>query len=181
MPVPPGQRQEAVGCSPARPAATQEHTATPPGALGPGPGRRPGRERAAACTVCGRDPGRRGPRRDRCDRCYQRIRRNGHLSTFTLARPPRAAFLWSPPPAWTTRALCSEVDPDLWYPDHYSARECRAAIAICAGCPVRADCLEYALAIGEVNEGIWGGLTPTQRQAEQRRRAAATPRGSQAA
>jgi WhiB family redox-sensing transcriptional regulator len=181
MPVPPGQRQEAAGCSPAGPAAAQEHATTPGGATGNGPDPGPGREHAAACTVCGRDPGRRGPRRNRCDRCYQRIRRNGHLSTLTLGRPPRAAVPWRPPPAWTAQALCAQVDPDLWYPEHHSDQACQAAITICAGCPVRADCLEYALAIGEVNEGIWGGLTPTQRQAEQRRRAAATPRGSQAA
>jgi WhiB family redox-sensing transcriptional regulator len=40
---------------------------------------------------------------------------------------------------------------------------------ICADCPVKAECREYALAQGE-QFGIWGGLTAGERQ--RRRRAA---------
>jgi WhiB family transcriptional regulator, redox-sensing transcriptional regulator len=43
---------------------------------------------------------------------------------------------------------------------------------VCAGCPVRARCLEYALETGQ--EGIWGGMTEDERRslkrAQQRRR-----------
>lgn len=44
-----------------------------------------------------------------------------------------------------------------------------AARVICAGCEVRTQCLEAALAADE-QHGIWGGLTPEERRAEVRRR-----------
>jgi len=43
--------------------------------------------------------------------------------------------------------------------------------ALCAECPVNLLCLEYALESNE-DEGIWGGLTNSERKAIRRRRAA---------
>jgi len=40
---------------------------------------------------------------------------------------------------------------------------------ICAGCQVRRECLEFALAHDQVH-GIWGGATPEDRQRERRRK-----------
>jgi WhiB family redox-sensing transcriptional regulator len=37
------------------------------------------------------------------------------------------------------------------------------AQAICAGCPVRQACLEYALRTNQA-DGVWGGRTPDQRR-----------------
>ncbi|TMR13807.1 WhiB family transcriptional regulator [Nonomuraea turkmeniaca] len=42
------------------------------------------------------------------------------------------------------------------------------AKAICAGCPVRGDCLRWALEHGE-RWGIWGGLNPRERRHLRRR------------
>ena len=42
------------------------------------------------------------------------------------------------------------------------ARE-RRAKSICAACPVRQRCLEYAIAADE-RYGIWGGLTKDERR-----------------
>ncbi|MER5931865.1 WhiB family transcriptional regulator [Streptomyces sp. NPDC002054] len=39
----------------------------------------------------------------------------------------------------------------------------RAAKRICAGCPVRAECLRHALSVGETY-GVWGGLTEEERR-----------------
>lgn len=40
-----------------------------------------------------------------------------------------------------------------------------AALTVCAGCPVRRDCLAWAY--GEaINEGIFGGLTARERQSQ---------------
>ncbi len=36
------------------------------------------------------------------------------------------------------------------------------ALALCAGCPVRAECLEYAVTTYQ-DDGIWGGMTASQR------------------
>ncbi len=48
-------------------------------------------------------------------------------------------------------------------------REARAK-AICAGCPVRTDCLEYALRTREPY-GLWGGLNEYERRVVLRERA----------
>ena len=40
---------------------------------------------------------------------------------------------------------------------------------ICAGCPVRRECLDFALGHDQVY-GIWGGTTPEDRQRDRRRK-----------
>jgi WhiB family redox-sensing transcriptional regulator len=42
---------------------------------------------------------------------------------------------------------------------------------LCATCPVRVECLEYALA-DESLTGLWGGTTDTERRMIRRRRVA---------
>lgn len=57
---------------------------------------------------------------------------------------------------WRDEASCSTApDPDLWYASTIDER--REAIEICASCPVRANCLAWALTTGE-QFGIWGGV-----------------------
>jgi WhiB family redox-sensing transcriptional regulator len=46
---------------------------------------------------------------------------------------------------------------------------------ICAGCPVREPCLEYALSHG-ITHGIWGGLTERDRRALRSRHVSAARR-----
>ena len=46
--------------------------------------------------------------------------------------------------------------------DEKEARESRAK-SICAMCPVRRPCLDYAVRIREPH-GIWGGLNETERK-----------------
>jgi WhiB family redox-sensing transcriptional regulator len=76
------------------------------------------------------------------------------------------------------RCAASGLDPDEWFPltdDVRQAREQAArAIAVCAGCPVRADCLELSLrhAGGIGAYGVWGGLVAGERRALRRRRLA---------
>lgn len=68
------------------------------------------------------------------------------------------------PGSWTERGRCAKADPELWFPINEDDPElAAAAIEACFRCPVRADCLAHALAIGE-RHGIWGGLTPRQRR-----------------
>jgi WhiB family redox-sensing transcriptional regulator len=68
---------------------------------------------------------------------------------------------------WMDDALCTEVDPDLFFPEVGGFGT--EAKKVCAQCPVAAQCLEYALAHNET-DGIWGGLSPKQRKALARRR-----------
>ena len=59
------------------------------------------------------------------------------------------------------------VNPDWWFPDTKSTAQTERATNICNGvggrppCPFRAPCLEYALANRE--DGVWGGMTESQR------------------
>lgn len=57
-------------------------------------------------------------------------------------------------------AACLEADPDVFFPD--TAEELLAVTALCAECPCREACLQYALE-HRIKEGVWGGMTPTQR------------------
>jgi len=62
---------------------------------------------------------------------------------------------------WRDSALCAQTDPELFFPE----KDGRASIAkrVCLGCPVRRECLEYALANDE-RHGIWGGLSEKARR-----------------
>ncbi|WP_141566318.1 WhiB family transcriptional regulator, partial [Pseudonocardia sp. N23] len=73
---------------------------------------------------------------------------------------------------WHADALCVQVDPDLFFPetDRGTAfdRQVTAAKRVCAGCPVLAQCLDYALRA--LPDGIAGGTTPAERSSLRRRR-----------
>ncbi|MFC0081494.1 WhiB family transcriptional regulator [Aciditerrimonas ferrireducens] len=69
--------------------------------------------------------------------------------------------------AWQHRANCMGVDPDLFFPERGAST--REAKAVCRGCVVREECLEYALANGE-KFGIWGGLSERERRRLRRQR-----------
>ena len=72
---------------------------------------------------------------------------------------------------WMDDALCKEVGGDFWFPD--KGQPVRQARRVCAACPVRAECLEYALEHSEA-WGIWGGLSvEARRELRRARRAAA--------
>lgn len=75
---------------------------------------------------------------------------------------------------WTERAACRTEDPELFFPpgDGPGSREhidryLPSTIAICMACPVRPECLTYAVNTGE-QFGLWGGKTPKQRRAIRR-------------
>jgi WhiB family transcriptional regulator, redox-sensing transcriptional regulator len=78
---------------------------------------------------------------------------------------------------WQGRAACKGRNARLFFgPDGEKGqdREIREAKAkaICASCPVRAQCLDYALR-NSIKHGVWGGLNREERTRERRRR---TPR-----
>jgi WhiB family redox-sensing transcriptional regulator len=70
-------------------------------------------------------------------------------------------------PEWRERAICRGVDTETFYlQDRMRAARARAheaaAKAVCAQCPVRQECLEYAVRNNELF-GVWGGLTAAER------------------
>ena len=64
-------------------------------------------------------------------------------------------------PAFRLDGLCAQTDPELFFPEKGGST--RDAKRICARCDVQAECLEYALAMGE-RFGIWGGLSERERR-----------------
>ncbi|WP_018654523.1 WhiB family transcriptional regulator [Actinomadura flavalba] len=68
---------------------------------------------------------------------------------------------------WSDHAICRGADPDLFFPIGYAAsllqEQERAAKQICGNCPVIADCLTWALKVGEP-DGVWGGTNPEERR-----------------
>jgi len=74
---------------------------------------------------------------------------------------------------WRHQALCRGFDPEIWFPvgDGGPALiQAAEAKAVCAACPVQADCLAFALESG-CSDGIWGGLDVDERRAFRRPRA----------
>lgn len=67
----------------------------------------------------------------------------------------------SEPEPWMVEGLCAQVDPEAWYPEKGGST--RDAKRICEDCPVRAECLNYALAHDE-RFGIWGGKSERERR-----------------
>ncbi len=70
--------------------------------------------------------------------------------------------------AWQTRAACRGPDASVFFPpstperiDVRADRE-RRAKSICARCPVRRPCLDFAVRTHEAH-GIWGGSTELER------------------
>jgi WhiB family redox-sensing transcriptional regulator len=67
---------------------------------------------------------------------------------------------------WREDAACRGVDTDVFFPA--TDEEAEEAKAICASCPVRKECLEFALQTRQ-EDGVWGGLTETERRRLRRR------------
>jgi hypothetical protein len=86
----------------------------------------------------------------------------GPVSRWDADRPP-------PPVShgWQDKAACAGMDQSVFFP--VRGENVPRAKAICAGCPVRVECLEYAQANCE-EFGIWGGLSSTERKEQRRAR-----------
>jgi WhiB family redox-sensing transcriptional regulator len=78
------------------------------------------------------------------------------------------------------RCAGPDLNPDDWFPVAQEAAMARdqaaRAIAVCARCPVRPDCLELSLrsTAGIGAHGVWGGLVEEERRSVRRRWLAGT-------
>lgn len=72
---------------------------------------------------------------------------------------------------WRDRATCRAEDPELFFPigtTGSALKQIDRAKSVCRHCPVRQECLGFALTTGQ-DEGIWGGLADTERRSLRRR------------
>lgn len=67
---------------------------------------------------------------------------------------------------WREDAACRNTNPDLFFPVGKTidaVEETSAAIALCRRCPVREQCLEYAMVTNQ-RDGIWGAMSEDDRR-----------------
>jgi WhiB family redox-sensing transcriptional regulator len=75
---------------------------------------------------------------------------------------------------WQAAGACLSADPEIFFPvsgTGASAPQIELARQICGRCPVRRECLDWAMDSGEMH-GIWGGTTPEDRTRARRKDAA---------
>jgi len=93
---------------------------------------------------------------------------------FLRLESPRARVLWDAG-GWRQRAACRQMGPGLFFPvgerDEAAVAQTAMAKQVCGRCSVRLHCLTYAL-VANPEEGIWGGLGPSERRALRRGRQA---------
>lgn len=70
---------------------------------------------------------------------------------------------------WSTDARCRGLDAGRFFAK--AAKDANEAVKVCTRCPVRSECLDYAID-NELEFGVWGGLTERQRRAYVKRLAA---------
>ena len=86
--------------------------------------------------------------------------------------PPRADD-------WRHRSACRDEDPELFFPVGNSGPalvQAEQAKAVCRRCPVVNACLSWAL--GNADDGVWGGMSEEERRAYKQRTAAHTVRAA---
>ncbi|AIJ20650.1 WhiB family transcriptional regulator [Amycolatopsis methanolica] len=96
--------------------------------------------------------------------------------TLTPGRPRTTPATWADfgltpeDLAWHEHAACRGTDPDAFFPEPGpgAAELTAAAKRVCAVCPVRAACAEWASTHDE-EFGIWGGQTEQERPRRHRR------------
>lgn len=64
-------------------------------------------------------------------------------------------------PAWLEDAICSQVDPALFFPE--KGGDPRPAKRICGSCDASAACLSWAVS-NAIPYGIYGGMTERDRR-----------------
>ena len=63
--------------------------------------------------------------------------------------------------SWQDDGLCAQADPEAFFPEKGGST--KRAKSICRRCPVKDECLKYALDNDE-RFGIWGGLSERERR-----------------
>lgn len=73
----------------------------------------------------------------------------------------QAAFDPAAHTGWMAEAACRDRDPSFFFPS--TGDGVLRAQVVCARCPVKAECLDYALT-NEIHHGVWGGMSERARR-----------------
>ena len=80
---------------------------------------------------------------------------------------------------WRRSALCRDTDPELFFPIGTTGQallQISRAKEVCCECPVKFECLDFAMETNQ-DTGIWGGTSEEERR-QMRREAAARARAA---
>jgi WhiB family transcriptional regulator, redox-sensing transcriptional regulator len=89
----------------------------------------------------------------------------------TSPRPRNAQMITIPDRDWRQLTVCRHADPELFFPVSAwgpSVDQITQAKAICARCPVRRQCLAFALDTRQ-RHGVWGGMSEEERRLRARK------------
>jgi WhiB family redox-sensing transcriptional regulator len=67
----------------------------------------------------------------------------------------------SSPENWHAEAACRGMDPNIFHPAR--GEDVAGPKAVCAECPVKDPCLDYAIVTPGCS-GVWGGLSQDERE-----------------
>ena len=67
---------------------------------------------------------------------------------------------------WQDDALCAQIGTEMFFPEKGGST--KTAMSVCDSCPVRRQCLDYALSMENNPQGIWGGTSFRERRAMRR-------------
>jgi WhiB family redox-sensing transcriptional regulator len=105
------------------------------------------------------EPGNKDRARERKRDSRRRARHAGEpvMITESITRKPVFLPVAVEPTrgSWRRRAACKNEDPEIF--DGETAEAAAQAAMVCAVCPVRAACLEYAVA-NRTDYGVWAGV-----------------------
>jgi WhiB family redox-sensing transcriptional regulator len=59
-------------------------------------------------------------------------------------------------------AACKGLDRDMFFPERGANTSIKKAKEVCAVCPVREECLRFAMN-NRIDFGVWGGVSANQR------------------
>ena len=83
---------------------------------------------------------------------------------------------------WRASATCRDTDPELFFPVGTTGQallQIAKAKGVCCECPVKVECLDFAMDTNQ-DTGIWGGLSEEERR-QMRRTATAQARAAKIA
>ena len=98
--------------------------------------------------------------------------RSGDRPGGITTDPKPAVGDWADDAACRAAIAAGTHRQDQWFPERGATKSSpplAAALAICADCPVRTECLEHALDTYE-KHGVWGGQTERERRMMRRDR-----------
>lgn len=108
----------------------------------------------------------------RCDACREANRAYYHARKLgRVCGPYELPTVNEGDVRWHAEAACRGMDTNVFFPAGGSGSRINwsAALTVCARCPVREACLDYAVRTSQP-DGVWGGATPAERHRLRARR-----------